>query len=505
MIQPPSPMQKSLDSIRATLQTHNQSQVLAFYDQLNTSQQAQLLEQIRHIDFAELDVLIDRYVKNKPRLDLPNDLQPARYYPANSTDSASAYDAARYRKIGGELISTGKIAAFTVAGGQGTRLGWEGPKGTFPATVVTGKPLFRIFAEQILATARKYGLNSGGGSGKSSGGGAGRGGIPWYIMTSPINDADTRAFFADNNYFGLNRRDVFMFPQGVLPSIETATGKLLLAEKHQIAVNPDGHGGSIKALRESGAIDDMIARGIAHISYFQVDNPLVRCIDPLFIGLHHAAPDSSAEFSSKMVAKASAEEKVGVFCRAGSGENAKTIVIEYSDLPAELTNQKDDRGRLRFNAGNIAVHLIGVKFVQKLTAESHHFALPYHRADKKVPFVDTTTGKDVEPTQPNAVKLEAFVFDAIPLAERSIVLETSRVEEFAPIKNATGADSPATSHQTQSDRHGGWLASRGVAVPKVDGHVNAKIEISAMTAMEAEDLAKAGLPKAIAAGQEVLL
>ena len=482
-------MNTRLTTIRKRLAVHHQEHVLAFYDQLNPQQQEGLLDQIELIDFAALDRLIDEYVKRKPHIEIPRDLKPAPYYPLDSSDPAHRYDPGRFRSAGEELIRAGKVAAFTVAGGQGTRLGWDGPKGTYPATVVTGKPLFRVFAEQILATQRRY----------CEGGGA----IPWYIMTSPINDADTRAFFADNNYFGLSRRNVFMFPQGVLPSIEATTGKLMLSQKHEIAMNPNGHGGSGKALRDSGALEDMVARGVEHISYFQVDNPLVRCIDPLFVGLHAVAPDSSGEISSKMVAKAYAGEKVGVFCSASGG---KTMVIEYSDLPEGLMRRTDERGRLRFNAGNIAIHMIGVKFVQKLTADARHFALPFHRAEKKVPYIDVKTGNRVDPEQPNAVKLEAFIFDAVPLADSSIILESSRVEEFAPIKNASGVDSPASSHQIQSDRNGGWLERAGVQIPRDgDGHVHAKIEINPLTALEAADLERAALPRLISAQQEIVI
>jgi len=441
----PTRMSDRFQVIKSRLDAHGQGHLLSTYSGLTPSQQRSLLDQIEPLDFTALDELIRDYVKQRPPVHLPEKLEPAAFYPWNAADKSRPYDAAKYRTLGEGLIRKGKVAAFTVAGGQGSRLGWEGPKGTYPATVVTGKPLFRVFAEQLLATQKKYGAA-----------------IPWYIMTSPINDADTRAFFADNNYFGLKRGDVFMFPQGVLPSFDAATGKLLLAGAGELAVNPDGHGGSIKALRESGAIDDMRRRGVEHISYFQVDNPLVRCIDPLFIGLHAGAPDSSAEMSSKMVAKAGPDEKVGVFCQA----DGKTCVIEYSDLPAELSRQSNPDGTLRFNAGSIAIHIISVAFVARLTADAHHFALPYHRADKKVPFFDISSGKLVQPAQNNAVKLEAFVFDAIPLAKSSIVFETSRQEEFAPIKNAEGADSPATSHQIQSNRHGGWLESRGVKVPR---------------------------------------
>ena len=483
-------MSDRLADIRRMLDQHGQAHLLTFADAITSAQRNELLEQIESLDFAALNDLIDRYVRQKPQLELPADLQPANYYKYRGGNGQ--YDAAKYRAIGEDLVRRGKVAAFTVAGGQGTRLGWNGPKGCYPATVVTGKPLFRVFAEQILATQKKYQTT-----------------IPWYIMTSPINDADTRAFFADNNNFNLPdpRQNIMMFPQGVLPSFDAATGKLLLASKHELAVNPDGHGGSIKALKDSGALALMLNRGIEHIAYFQVDNPIVRCIDPLFIGLHAAAPDSSAEMSSKMVVKANAEEKVGVFCRGTFEGRQKTMVIEYSDLPVELAKQTNGDGSLRFNAGSIAIHIISVKFVQKLTADAHHFALPYHRADKKVPYIETATGRLIEPEKPNAVKLEAFVFDAIPLAESSIVYETMRMEEFAPIKNATGADSPATSHQIQSDRHGAWLESHGVRIPRNgQGQVHARIEIGAATAMEADDLTGSrDLPPSIAVGQEILI
>lgn len=481
MIQPPA-NPESMDKLRQTLESHGQSHVLAFVDQLEPSQRNSLFIQLETFRFAELRTLIETYVRKTPRIEIPNDLQPASYYPSTGGD---AYDPARYRAVGEDLIRAGRIAAFTVAGGQGTRLGWRGPKGTYPGTVVTGKPLFRCIAEQIIAAQKKYSVE-----------------IPWYIMTSPMNDAETRAFFQDNNCFGLLRSNVFMFPQGVMPSMALETGKLLLMSKHEVAVNPDGHGGSIRALRESGAIEDMRARGIEHISYFQIDNPLVKAIDPLFVGLHATAEDSSAEMSSKMVAKAGPDEKVGVFCSAGG----KTQVIEYTDLPDELAQQLDEKGELCFNAGSIAIHMIGLTFVEKLTADEDRFGLPYHRAVKKVPYFDPDTGERIEPEKPNAVKLEAFVFDAIPLAESSIVMETLRQEEFAPIKNIDGVDSPATSHQIQSDRNGAWLEAHGVEIPRDDeGRVMARIEISPLSASEPADLVALDLPKKIHAGEHVSL
>ncbi len=470
--------------IRNALEEHGQVHVLAFFDALAPAKQAALLDQIESLNLGEIDMLIARYVKNRPESPIPADLEPAPFYPNDPANPNHPYDAAHFRAEGERLVREAKIAVFTVAGGQGTRLGWNGPKGTFPATPVTGKPLFRLFAEQIVATQMRSRVT-----------------IPWYIMTSPINDAPTRAFFADNNWFGLNRRNIFLFPQGVMPSFGIATGRMLLADKGTIAVNPDGHGGSIRALYQQGAIEDMAGRGIEHISYFQVDNPLVKVVDPLFIGLHATAPDSSGEMSSKMVPKANAEEKVGVFARSRD----TTMVVEYSDLPAELAAERNERGELRFVAGSIAIHILSRSFLERLT-EGGDFHLPWHRAEKKVSHVDLETGRAIEPVEPNAVKLEAFVFDALPFAQSSIVYETSRQEEFAPIKSAIGVDSVESSHRLQIERGARWLEARGVRVPRDEsGNSLARIEISPLTALSVQDLPGDVLPSSIVASEDLVL
>jgi UDP-N-acetylglucosamine/UDP-N-acetylgalactosamine diphosphorylase len=328
-------------------------------------------------------------------------------------------------------------------------------------------------------------------------------------MTSPLNHEATLAFFAQHRYFGLPEDDVMFFPQGVMPSLEMGTGRVLLAAQDEPATNPDGHGGALKALFTSGAIDEMRERGVRHISYFQVDNPMVRVVDPVFLGLHAEAPDSSGEMSSKMVTKASADEKVGVFCSWGDARHAggtrRTGIIEYSDMPAALVKQTNADGSLRFNAGSIAVHALSVDFVARLNTDTN-FELPYHRAEKKVPFVDLKTGQLVNPEKPNAVKLERFVFDALPLCGASIVYETDRNEEFAPIKNATGVDSVESSKRLQSERAARWLEAAGVKVPrKPDGTLDCVLELSAMTALDAEDVAKAKLPSEIARGATLAL
>lgn len=476
-----------LEGIRDRLEAIGQAHLLTFHDGLSPDEQNHLLNQIEAIDLERVPEWIDRYVASRPTFELPARLKPPLWYPKNAADPARPYDAERFRRIGAELVSAGKVAVFCVAGGQGTRLGWAGPKGTFPATPVLGKPLFQVFAESIRAANRKYATR-----------------IPLYVMTSPLNHEPTRAFFGKHGFFGLDAADVIFFQQGVMPSFDKETGRMLLAWRGGVAVNPDGHGGSLKALYTSGAVRDMTERGIEHISYVQIDNPLVKVIDPLFVGLHAAAEDSSAEMSSKMVVKAGPTERVGNFCRA----DGKTIVIEYSDMPEKLAQSREPSGDLTFPAGSIAIHCIGVEFVKRLNAqgagESAGFALPWHRAEKLVGYVDLQTGLEVQPDKPNAIKLESFVFDALSHCRASIVLETDRSEEFAPIKNPTGLDSAESARGIQTERNARWLASQGVQIPRdARGRVEAVIEISPLTALEAEDLAgRSDLPDRIEPGEE---
>lgn len=475
----------TLAETRQRLAAVGQDHVLKFYDRLTPDRQRSLLDQVGSLDLVALPRLVETYVRHKPAAALPAGVEPAPYYPvdpARSGTGAGSWDRGAMKRTGEDLIRRGKVAAFVVAGGQGSRLGFEGPKGCYPGGAVTGKPLFQIFAEGILAARRRYGAA-----------------IPWYIMTSPLNHAATVGFFKEQRFFGLPESDVMFFPQGVMPSFDIHTGKILLAAPHEIATNPDGHGGAIKALHVSGALADMKRRGIEHLSYFQVDNPTVRVIDPVFLGLHAAAADSSGEMSSKMVPKVGPEEKVGVFCRVGG----RTEVVEYSDLPAALTNARLADGSLKFLAGSIAIHIIGVAFIEKL-ATNPEFELPFHRAEKKVACIDPETGEKVEPKSNNGVKLEKFVFDALARCRASIVMETDRVEEFAPIKNATGVDSVESSRELQTERAARWLEAAGVKVPRrADGKADCVLEIGPLTATEAGELAGKTLPREIERGARV--
>ncbi|HBZ97302.1 MAG: hypothetical protein CMJ41_06535 [Phycisphaerae bacterium] len=467
-----------LTKIRELLEAHEQSHLLGGWDRLDETAREALLNQLQLLPWETIDVVresIQHRVESNPP---PSNLEPPQTCDPAGPDAAGFFDR------GAELIAAGRVAAFTVAGGQGTRLGWNGPKGTFPATAVSGKPLFAIFAEQLRAAQRRYDVV-----------------IPWYIMTSPLNDAATRAFFLDNKCFGLHRSNIMMFPQGTMPSFDARTGDLLLASPGVVAENPDGHGGALDAMARSGALADMESRGITIVSSFQVDNPLVRVVDECFIGMHESDEHSSAEVSSKMVLKEDPSEPVGVFCRV----DGRTHVVEYSDLPSDLAEVRNGDGSLRFGAASIAVHLYSVPFVSQLTGQGGD-PLPWHRALKKSSWWDAASGAMVEPEGPNVIKLERFIFDIVPRAERSAILRTERSHEFAPIKNATGPDSLETSQQIQSDLYGGWLRQHGVQVPQDDaGRTTVRIEIEPLTAMRPGDLAGSDLPAAIEPGGSLLL
>jgi UDP-N-acetylglucosamine/UDP-N-acetylgalactosamine diphosphorylase len=258
------------------------------------------------------------------------------------------------------------------------------------------------------------------------------------------------------------------------------TGRILLAHQGAIATGPDGHGGSLKALHVSGALKDLKRRGIEYLSYWQIDNPLVNILDPLFIGLHDL---DGAEMSSKTLIKSHPLEKVGNFCVV----DGRILVIEYSDLSDEQAHRKKTNGSLMFELGSIAIHIISRSFVERLNAGG--FALPLHRAVKKIPHIDEG-GNLVSPDKPNSVKLETFIFDALPLAAKSIILETLRTEEFAPVKNASGADSPEVTHRMMIERAATWLRSAGVTVPqKPDGSPDATIEIAPSFVLRPGDIA----------------
>jgi UDP-N-acetylglucosamine/UDP-N-acetylgalactosamine diphosphorylase len=447
-------------------QRAGQGQVFAFFDGLAPDEQKRLLAEAAEIDLEEVAHLT-RTLLAKGAVAGVNltGLAPAPYEqrPEHGGD-ASAWE--RAKRAGEEALRAGRVAAFTVAGGQGTRLGYDGPKGTFRITPLKQKPLFQVFAEKVVAAGRRYGKP-----------------LPWFIMTSHANHAATEAFFVEHQFFGLDRGRVHFFRQGRMPAVNFE-GKILLETKSSIALSPDGHGGSLRALERSGSLALMAREGIDTLSYFQVDNPLVRSIDPAFIGWHLLG---KSEMSSKMVPKAYPAEKVGHFCI----QDGKNVVVEYSDLPMAMQEEKDANGNLRYLAGSIAIHILDREFVRRMAAGGAGVALPFHRADKKIPTIDAA-GNPVKPEKPNGVKFEMFVFDALPFAKNPVVIETLRADDFSPVKNAEGLDSPQTCREDQLRQFARWLKANGATVPTDPTNLPAvTVEVSPLFGYDEDSFADA--------------
>ena len=360
------------------LKKYGQDFVASKLESLTGEARAKLEKQLSEIDFDELDELIRDYVLKKPVTEIPSDLAPAPFFPFPAKDDAQKEYYEKARKEGERLLSEGKVAMLVVAGGQGTRLGFDGPKGTYPITPVKHKTLFQYFAETIKRVSEKYGRP-----------------LHWFIMTSELNDRRTREFFKENSYFGLGEKNITFFTQGTMPAI-SYEGKLLMGAADSLALSPNGHGGTLLALKKSGALDEMKKNGVEYISYFQVDNPLAPMADPLFLGLHSL---EKSEISSRMLPKTNPYEKLGNFCVSAG----RLQIIEYSDMPAELAERKNPDGTLAFLAGSPAIHVISRTFIEELTKDGR-LNMPWHRADKKVPYINGN-GELVKPEQPNAVKL----------------------------------------------------------------------------------------------------
>ncbi len=438
-----------LSNLYKQLQERDQLHVLKFWDELATEEQAALSSQLESIDFA----LLDEFAKLLHQTDeLSQDISPCEVH--------KRCEYRHHQEVGEAIIRKSEFGVLTVAGGDGTRLGWSGPKGTYPATPLSGKSLFQLIAEQIMYAQNRYGVT-----------------IPWYIMTSISNSELTKSFLLDNNCFGLDRTDIFVFEQRQVPALD-ATGKLMLQTKSSIVTNPDGHGGMISGLQQSGALAEMEGRGIQYLSYVQVDNPLARVVDPIFLGMHATDEASSKEVSSKCVSKTHPEERVGVFCT----KDGSVSIQEYSDLSDEQARETIE-GELLYDAGSIAIHMFSRAFLEQIAS-----SLPWHKAQKTVQALE---GKR------DAVKFETFVFDVLPMAQESLVVRVKREDEFAPIKNAHGEDSPATSQALQASRSKRWLIEAGIDIE--DG---AEVELSPLSGASPHEIDTTNISNPIQAGQQ---
>lgn len=450
----------NIDKIKNRLQNYSQEHVLKWWRQLDSIQRKELLQDIESIDFGLMEKLVSQYMKRKKTSISFDNIKSPEIIKIPGTEREILHQR-EAREIGEQCIRDGKAACFVVAGGQGTRLGFDGPKGAYPIGPISGSSIFQFHVEKILKAQQKYNVQ-----------------LMWYIMTSKPLHKQTIDFFEDNKYFGMNKDQVRFFSQRMLPAIDK-DGRFLMSSKHEISKSPDGHGGALFALRDSGSIDEMLEMGIEYISYFQIDNLIVNVLDPVFIGYHIKA---GAQMSNKVTSKITPSEKVGAVVIM----DGKYGVIEYSDLPEEHMCDKDKDGSLKFNAGSIAIHILNTRFVKTLTEKG--VKLPYHIVEKNIPYVNNS-GEHVSPKDKNGIKFETFIFDALKFAKNVANMEVIREDEFSPIKSLTGVDSVESGKQLYMNRCARWLREAGVDVPFDEkGNTKIKIEISPLFANSADDL-----------------
>ena len=455
-------------SLLDLLRKHGQNHILDHYQGLNPIKRQAFIRGLAQLDFSLAFKLYKEFSQQKRSIFLPSQIEPAFIIPIPKT-AGEIHQRKEAVKLGESLIRGNQVAVLIVAGGQGTRLGFPGPKGSFLISSIKKKTLFQLFAESIRAVSNRYQAI-----------------LPLLIMTSQENHEETQAFFESYDFFSLNRNQVHFFSQGMLPTL-TPGGELILKDAENLLANPDGHGGSLKALYESGLAERLKGQGVSEIFYCQVDNPLARIADPAFIGVHR---QEEADISTKVVRRRDLEEKVGIYGRV----NGKPAIIEYSDFSPEDYRSLDERGNIRYWSGNIAIHMISLSFVERMNREG--FALPYHRAIKEVEGLRPGGRSE----RMKGLKFETFVFDSIPLAQKSICMEVAREEEFAPVKNQTGADSPDTARQAMTNLFIQWLTEAGAQVSP-----GAQVEISPLFALDKEELMEKLKGKKVAVREDIYL
>ena len=405
-------MDKLQDTIDV-LKMYNQNHIINLLNNLEGSKREELLEQLNKIDFHQI---MELYGNTKKNIEIKeNKIEALKYL---DKQKLTKEQKEKFVKLGEEAIKNNEYAVVTMAGGQGTRLGHTGPKGTFKLDVYgKGKYLFEILADNLKEANKKYNVS-----------------IPWYIMTSKENNQETVDFLEKNNYFGYNKDDVTIFTQSQLPLVDV-NGKLLINKDMKIKEASDGNGGTYTSLRASGSLANMKEKGIKWIFIGGVDNVLLKMVDVTLLGM---AIDKQVQIASKSVAKANPKEKVGVFCKM----NGHPKVIEYAELPEKMAEEVDDDGELKYGESHIMCNLYTIDAIEKISKES----LMYHSAFKKNSYIDEN-GKEVIPQEPNSYKFESFIFDAFEFFDDIAILRGKREDDFAPVKNKEGVDSPKTAKE----------------------------------------------------------
>lgn len=437
------------------LSAYGQSHLLRFWDELSEPERAMLTRQLEDFDFELIQTLARQSDADSSWEEMASRANVPPAITREDFSNPESYQ--RASELGKTALESGKVGMILVAGGQGTRLGFDHPKGMLPIGPVSRRSLYQMHIEQVLGRSQQFGTS-----------------IPLYVMTSPPTHEETTRFLTDHQFFGMPPEDIKIFCQGVMPAVDQA-GKMLLESKARVFVSPDGHGGTLGALVNSGCLADAQQRGIEHLFYGQVDNPMIQICDPALIGYHL---QSGSEMSSQVVRKSEPTQKVGNVVEV----DGKVCIIEYSDLPEQAARQTNEDGSLKLWAGSIAVHVFSLDFLERCSDQAD--SLPFHRAHKKVAHLNDE-GQKVLPDEPNAYKFERFIFDLLPFAKNAIVCEVDPADGFCAVKNAPPAPAETPEHAMKaiSDLHTRWLSQAGVSVAP-----GVAVEISPLFAPDPEVL-----------------
>eukprot|EP01112_Ceratiomyxa_fruticulosa_P007826 TRINITY_DN2036_c0_g1_i1.p1 TRINITY_DN2036_c0_g1~~TRINITY_DN2036_c0_g1_i1.p1 ORF type:complete len:512 (-),score=102.25 TRINITY_DN2036_c0_g1_i1:40-1575(-) len=460
-----------LSELRKEWAAFGQEHIFQWQDELSPQQLSRFIDDLRRINPKEVHRIYTETVakresssKTKTRELLP--------LPVTKFSDTTEADRIRWEKIGFDLISQGKVGVLLLAGGQATRLGAVFPKGMYDVGLPSQRSLYQIQAEKCVRLKKLVTQHTG----------VAHPSIPWYIMTSPATFVETQQYFIKHNYFGLPPQDVRIFNQDMLPAV-TPEGRIILESKSKIALAPNGNGGLYKALKTSGALEDMKKRGVEYISQYCVDNILIQVADPVFVGFQH---ESGADCAAKVVGKAYPEEPVGVV----SIIDGKPGVVEYSEIDPETRQLRDPvTGQLVFNYAHICINSFSRNFLEEI-AYKYMDEIPFHVAFKKIPYVNQN-GEQITPSKENGWKLEMFIFDVFQFSKKMVALEVHRDEEFSPLKNAPGSlkDSPETCLQDYCKLHTKYIQNAGgIVLPSSDSHTHQLVEISPLVSYKGEDL-----------------
>ena len=398
-------MEENFEKVVELLKKQNQEQILEY--PINNKEE--FAQEVLKINFEQLKDLYDKAIKDEKIVN-------SKIAPISCVekDKLSKEEKEHYEKIGENIIKNNEYAVVTMAGGQGSRLGHDGPKGSYKLKLEKDKSIFEILCERLKEAYEKYNVY-----------------IPWYIMTSKQNNEDTIKFFEENNYFNYPKENIYFFKQGELPVLDEQ-GKLMLDKNGNINTAADGHGGVFISMEKEDIIQNMKKRGIKWVFIGPVDNILVKMVDPIFAGI---CQDKNVLAGGKSIIKGYPEERVGVFCK----KDGKPDVIEYTEISKEMSEMKNEKGELVYSESHINCNLFNINIIEKISKNK----LPYHSAYKKVEYLNKS-GEVVKPEKPNAYKFEAFIFDAFKMLDEIAIFRVKREDEFAPIKNAEGIDSPET-------------------------------------------------------------